>query len=249
MNQPRRCVGRCRTDAILTLTAVVGVAAAGVHAATVGGDVTVVTDNIYRGISENDGRPAAQFDLHVGSNNGLFGGLWGSTLSSPRSDFLAEPYIGMRFSLSSAWSATVTAIDYSYVHHEYGRSDDYQELSVSFSYLDAVNLSLSTSPDVVHYWRGVRVGRYASYDANITGERALFGPAFVTAGVGYYYLTGPARPAWGTQGYGYGNIGLAAEHGPWRLDVGYYFATSQAENLFPYSASNNRVAASLSWRF
>ena len=249
MRPSQRRVGRYGTGPILILAAVAAIAASGVHAAVVGGDITVVSDYIYRGISENEGRPAAQFDLHVGTNSGLFGGLWGSTLSVPRSDFQLEPYIGMRFALSSAWSATVTAVDYSYLHHEYGRSDDYQDLSVSFSYLDSLNLSLSASPDAVHYWRGLRVGRYAAYDANITGQWALFGPILATAGLGYYHLSGPSRPAWGTQGYGYGNIGLAAEHGPWRLDVGYYFADSQAENLFPYSASNNRAAAALSWRF
>jgi uncharacterized protein (TIGR02001 family) len=231
------------------LTTVLGMAVPGVEAAAVGGDVTVVTDYIYRGISENEGRPAAQFDLHAGANNGLFGGLWGSTLSSPRTDFEFEPYIGMRLSLTSEWSATATAVDYSYLHDEIGRTDDYQELSVAFSYLDTLTLSLAASPDAVHYWRGIRIGRYLAYDANITGQWPLLGPVLATAGVGFYYLSGPARPSWGTQGYGYGNVGLAVEHGPWRLDVAYYFADSQAENLFPYSASNNRAAATLSWRF
>jgi hypothetical protein len=260
------------------LTGVAGAAATGAGAATVGGEVTAVTDYIFRGISENDGRPAAQFDLHVTANNGWFAGVWATTLSGPRAtppppgatttgpagDAEIQPYLGMRFVLSSNWNATLSAVDYTYLHHEYGGSDDYQELSVAFQYLDTVTLSLAASPNAVHYWRGFRVGRYPGYDASVSGEWPLLGPLLATAGVGYYYLSGPsshtstfntpngrvtAKNDWGTQGYGYGNVGLAAEHGPWRLDVGYYFSDKQAQNLFPYSAQSNRAAATLSWRF
>jgi len=258
------------------LTSVVEVAAGGVHAATVGGDVTVVSDYIYRGVSENDGRPAAQLDLHVGTDNGLFAGVWATTLNEraapsppaptlgPAGDFEIQPYLGVRFALSSDWSATVSAVDYVYLHTEYGASHDYQEVSVALQYLDSLTFSLAASPNAVHYWRGFRVGRYEGYDANVSGEWPLFGPFLVTAGAGYNYLTGPSSHTaivatatgpqsitthWGTQGYGYGNIGLAAEHGAWRLDVGYYFSDRQSEHLFPYSGRNNRAAAALSWRF
>src|SRR5262249_51178618 len=157
----------------------------------------------------------------------------------PAGDFEIQPYLGMRFALSSDWSATVSAVDYVYVHTEYGASHDYQELSVAFQYLDSVTFSLAASPNALHYWRGFRVGRYEGYDANVSGEWPLVGPLFATAGAGYYYLTGPSSHTssiatatgpqsvtahWGTQGYGYGNIGLAAEYGRWRLDVGYYFS-------------------------
>jgi len=261
------------------LTAAAAAAAAtGADAATIGGDVTVVTDYIFRGVSENAGRPAAQLDLHVAGDNGWFAGVWATTLSGPAAtppapgattkgpagDSEVQPYIGMRLVLSSDWSTTLSAVDYSYLHHEYTLSDDYQELSVAFQYLDTLTLSLAASPNAVHYWKGFRVGRYAGYDASASGEWPLWGALFVTAGAGYYYLSGPSSHTsyvttptgraktttfWGTQGYGYGNVCLAAEHGPWRLDVGYYFADRQAENLFPYSARNNRVAATLSWRF
>ncbi len=260
------------------LTAGAAVAATGAGAATVGGDLTVVTDYIFRGISENAGRPAAQLDLHVAGDSGWFAGVWATTLSGPpdappppyaattgpAGDAEVQPYLGMRFVLSSDWNTTLSAVDYSYLRHEYGRSDDYQELSVAFQYLDTLTFSLAVSPNAVHYWKGFRVGRYLGYDASLSGEWPLWGPLFVTAGAGYYYLSGPSSHTslmmtstgnvsvttqWGTQGYGYGNVGLAAEHGPWRLDVGYYFADRQSENLFPYSARNNRVAATLSWRF
>jgi uncharacterized protein (TIGR02001 family) len=278
VGQSRRRAGRCRTGSILMLMAVATAAATGAGAATVGGEVTAVTDYIFRGVSQNDGRPAAQLDIHVAAGNGLFAGIWATTLSGPRStapppgamttgpvgDSEIQPYLGMRFVLSSNWNATLSAVDYTYFDHEYGRSDDYQELSVAFQYLDTLTFSLAASPNAVHYWRGFRVGRYAGYDASVSGEWPLAGPLLATAGAGYYHLSGPSghtgtfttptgmvtvKTDWGTQGYGYGNVGLAMEHGPWRLDVGYYFSDKQAQNLFPYSAQSNRAAATLSWRF
>lgn len=249
MGQSRHRAGWHRTGFLSVLSALLASAAPHVRAVTFGGDIAAVTDYIYRGVSQNDGKPAAQIDVHLGANNGLFAGAWATSLSRERTSLEYELYAGKRFDLSSAWNVTLTAVDYSYVHNSQAHSNDYQELSVAFGYLDALTLSLSASPDAIRYWRGYRLGRYASYDADVTFQWPLCGPLLATAGAGYYYLSGPAPAAWGTQGYAYGNAGLAVERGPWRLDVGYYFAEAQAENLFPYAASNNRAAAMLSWRF
>jgi uncharacterized protein (TIGR02001 family) len=217
---------------------------------TFGGDLTAATDYIFRGVSQNDGHPAAQFDVHAASNSGFFAGMWGSTLDSrePRADYEVELFAGKRFELSTAWSASATAVEYSYVHREGTRSDDYQELSVAVTYLDALTFSVAASPNAVRWWRGYRLGRYPAYDADVTGQWPLAGNLYATAGAGYYYLAGPAARS-GTPGYAYGNAGLALEWKAWRLDAGYFFADSQARWLFPYSASNNRLAATLNWRF
>jgi uncharacterized protein (TIGR02001 family) len=231
------------------LTVILTSAAADVEAVTFGGDVSAVTDYIFRGVSQNDGKPAGQFDVHVATDSGLFAGAWGSSLSRARSRFEWELYAGKRFDLSSDWNLTLTAVDYDYAHDSRAHANGYQELSAALGYLDTLTVSISASPNAIRYWRGYRLGRYAAYDADVTFQWPLFGPLLLTAGAGYYYLSGAAPASWGTQGYGYGNAGLAFERGPWRVDVGYYFADSQAENLFPYAASNNRAAASLTWRF
>ncbi len=234
---------------MLVLTAILVAAGRNVAAVTFGGDVSAVTDYIFRGVSQNDGKPAGQLDLHVAADDGLFAGAWGSSLSRASASFEWEVYAGKRLDLSSEWNLTLTAVNYDYARNSRAHSSGYQELSVAFGYLDTLTVSVAASPNAIRYWRGYRLGRYASYDADVTFQWPLFGPLLLTAGAGYYYLSGPAPSSWGTQGYGYGNAGLAFERGPWRVDVGYYFSDSQAENLFPYAASNNRAAASLTWRF
>jgi uncharacterized protein (TIGR02001 family) len=223
-------------------------------AATFGGDVTVVSDYIFRGISQNDGNPAAQLDLHAGTGRGYFAGVWATTINASEraTDYEIEVYGGKRFQLSSTWNATVSAVDYVYEHRTYRKSGDYQEVAVSVGYLDALNFSVAYSPNAVRYWKGYRLGRYSTYDADLTGQWSLWRDLFATGGIGFYYLTEPPVESTHLTGYLYGNVGLALEHGPFRLDVGYYAADSQARWLFPYAGVGNRtssVAASVSWRF
>jgi len=221
------------------------------RAATFGGGITGVTDYIFRGISWNDGNPAAQLDLHVAANSGLFAGVWASTLDrgAGRSKLELELYAGKRFVLSTDWSATLTATDYNYLRGSTLGYLAYQEISASFSYLDIWNFSLTASPNTPRYWERSSLGRHPAYDADVSMQWPLFGPAYLTAGAGYYYLTGPSGNRAGMPGYAYGNAGIALERSAWRLDVGYYFADAQAEYLFPYAGSTRRVAAALSWRF
>jgi len=221
--------------------------------ATVGGEVTAVSDYIFRGVSQNDGHPAAQLDLHAASDAGYFAGAWATTINASQrpTDYELEVYGGKRFQLSSTWTATLSAVDYMYEHRAGRRSGDYQEVAVSIGYLDALNFSVAYSPNAVRYWKGYRLGRYSTYDADLTGQWSLWRGLFATGGLGFYYLGEPEVPG-SMRGYLYGNAGLALEHGPFRVDVGYYVADSQARWLFPYAGTGDRtssVAASISWRF
>jgi uncharacterized protein (TIGR02001 family) len=220
-------------------------------AATFGGDLTAATDYIFRGISQNNGHPVAQFDLHGATNTGnYFAGMWGSTLKSSKKqgNFELQFYAGRRWQLSNTWSAAVTGLAYIYLHET--PDEDYQELSGSLSYLDQVTIAVAATPNAVRYKYGYRVGRYPAYSSDVTAQWPIYGDWFLVGGAGYYYITGPDPPDTGPSGYGYGNVGLAFEHRAWRLDGGYFFSSSQAKQLAPYSAeATNRWAASLTWRF
>ena len=119
----------------------------------------------------------------------------------------------------------------------------------SLAYLDSLSFSVAVTPNAVRYLDGYRIGRYPAYDGDATGQWALIGDLFATAGAGYYYLSGPDTAETGTPGYAYGNAGLALVVRDWRLDVGYFLAEHKARYFFPYVMSTSRVAASLSWRF
>ena len=226
----------------------------GAIAASVGGEVSVTSDYIYRGLSESAGHAAVQVDLHASSAAGTFVGAWASTRDrklDPEANYEVELYLGHRFNFTSAWSTTLTAVSYSYVGDTKEMSNDFQEVSAAVSYLDRWTFSLSAAPNIMRYWRYRRAGRTAAYTADTAGQWLLSEGLFLTGGAGYYYYflrnSAPGRAV--GAGYGYGNVGFAFERQGWRLDVGYFFTQRRAELLSAYPSADNRVAGSLSWHF
>jgi uncharacterized protein (TIGR02001 family) len=218
-------------------------------AVTVDGDITYTSDYVFRGISETAGRSAGQLDLHLSTGGGTFLGVFASTLGHvwhmPYADlgwdYELEEYLGHRFDLSPAWSATVTAVNYSYLGGNAPVSNDYQELSAAVSYLDLWTVTVAAAPNAVRYHRGDRLGRYPAYTLDATAQLPIVGRLFVTAGAGYYTSDGAD--------YAYGNAGLAFEFKSLRLEAGYYAAQDRARTLFPYGRAGNRFAGSVSWHF
>jgi uncharacterized protein (TIGR02001 family) len=220
---------------------------------TVGGNLAVTTDYIYRGLTESDGHVAVQGDLHIESDGGTFIGAWASTRDhhfDPYADYDLELYLGHRFALGSAWSATLSGRSHYFLGGNQEQSADYQELSAALNYLDRWTLSVTAIPNAVHYWFDEHLGRSRAWVADTSAQWQLLEQGlFVTGGAGYYYIegTGPGIAAGG--GYVYGNAGLAFEQRRWRIDVGYFVAERQAQRLFPYPIPSDRIAATLTWRF
>lgn len=219
-----------------------------------GGNVALTTDYIYQGVSESDGHPALQADLHA-NTDGSFFGAWASTRDrdlDPGAPGELEIYCGHRFDLSSAWSATVSARSHYFLRATQG-SVDYQEASAALAWLDRWTFTVAAIPNAVRWYDYLRLSRSPAWVAETSGQWLIGRGLFVTGGAGYYYSSGtvPAgiaddRPA---SGYAYGNVGLAFEERHWRLEVGYFLAQNRAEDLFPYPPVNRQVAGTVSWHF
>lgn len=222
-------------------------------AVSVGGGAALTSDFIYRGVSESDGHGAVQADLHVVATQGTFLGLWASSRDrslEPGAPAVLDIYLGQRFALGTAWSATLSARSHYYPGaSDYEPSADYQELSAALSYLDCWTLSVTVIPNAVRYWESIRLSRSAAYVADASGQRLIGSHFFVTAGAGYYYSSGTGGGIERATGYGYGNVGVAYELHAWRLDVGYFLAQEAARRSFPYPIASSRLAATLAWRF
>jgi uncharacterized protein (TIGR02001 family) len=221
-------------------------------AASVGGDVAVTSDYIYRGLSESNGDPAAQIDLHVGTNQGSYVGVWATTRShklDPGADYDLVTYLGHRFNIGGSWNATLGADGYFYLGGRQEISNDYQAVTASISYLDRWTFSASWMPDAVWYWNLVREGRTPAYVAETTGQWLLWKGLSVTGGAGYFRFSGLGNEGSGVSGYAYGNVGLAYEWRSWRVEVGYFLTQKQAMHILEYPLANDRVAGTLSWHF
>ncbi|HVW67665.1 MAG TPA: TorF family putative porin [Steroidobacteraceae bacterium] len=245
---------RTRVGSLCIGLALSTVSAQPAAAPTFGGELAVTTDDIYHGYSETDHQAAAQLDLHLALSSGTFFGVWASSL---RNDYLPyaaahiETYIGQRFALSSDWSTSLTATNISYAGGHQYYSSDYQQLAASVAYLDRWTFSVAAIPSAVRYWYEYRVGRYAAYVAETSGQWWLTHGLYLTGGAGYYLFTGSRSGPYPqpSLGYVYGNVGLAYEWRDWRIDVGYFLTQKRVAELMPYDTANQRVAGTLSWRF
>lgn len=218
-----------------------------------GGGLALTSDYIYRGVSESDGHGAVQGDLHLTTNGGTFLGAWASSRDSdldPDANSVLELYLGHRFELGTAWSATASARSRYYLSaSSYQPSDDYQEISAALTYLDRWSVSLTSIPNAVRYWVYRRLSRTPAWVADTSGQWALTQQLLLTGGAGYYYSSGTGPGINRASGYAYGNVGAAFEWHAWRLDVGYFLAQNAARRTFPYPIARAHFAATLAWHF
>lgn len=217
-----------------------------------GGNLSVTTDYIYRGVSESNDHGALQGDLHLATRDGTFTGVWGSTRDSqldPGGSYDVELYLGHRFALGDSWSTTLSARGHYFGGGVFEPSADYQEVAATLMYQDRWALSLTAVPNAVRYWFYLRLRRSPAWVADTTGQWLIAPGLYVTGGAGYYYSMGTGPGIEATASYGYGNVGLAYEWRRWRLDVGYFLTQADAAKLFPYPIADHRVAGTITWRF
>jgi uncharacterized protein (TIGR02001 family) len=237
---------------LLAAAAPPGEAAGSSEGVTVGGELAVTSEYIYRGVAESDGNAAVQADLHAGTAGGTFAGVWGSSRNrnyAPYADDDIEVYAGHRFQLSSAWGATLSARSHYFVGGAQESNDDYQEIIGALTYLDRWTLSLTSIPNAVRYWYDLRLSRSPAWIADTSVQWLLTPGLFVTGSAGFYYSSGTGPGFYSQFDYTYGSVGLAFEHRHWRVDFGYFLAQARAAQLFPYPIANDRFAGTLLWRF
>jgi len=111
--RPGHAAARRRRWIVLSAALLAGTARAGPFDGPLsfGGDLAVTSDYFYRGLSQSNGNPAVQGDLHV-SDGGLFAGVWASTRNPdliPYANYDLEVYLGKRFEFGSEWSGGLSA--------------------------------------------------------------------------------------------------------------------------------------------
>jgi uncharacterized protein (TIGR02001 family) len=219
---------------------------------SVGGNLAVTSDYIYRGVSQSDGHGALQAELHATSGGGNFIGAWASTRDNsfdPYANADVELYLGHHFDLGGVWGAALSGRAHYFVGGNQQVSDDYQEIIASLTYMDRWALSLTAIPNAVRYWYTQRLSRSPAWVAETSGQWLIGEWFFVTGGAGYYRATGTGPGIEAANGFAYGNAGLAFEYRRWRLDVSYFLTQEKAQQLFPYPTADHRVAGTLLWRF
>jgi uncharacterized protein (TIGR02001 family) len=210
----------------------------------IGGSVSLVSDYVYRGVSQSRGEPALQADFHYASVHGWSVGVWGSTVElngiEGRSAEL-NAYAAYRWQWSSNWHSKVMAVHYAYPWNDISNYE-YNEFVGSLSYRNrlfaTVAFSFDSNRTVSPAYRTDKDIR--SYE--LAGSVPL-GRSFSTnLGIGYYDLPDPAD-------YLYWNAGVSYDWRAFRAEISYIGSEDAAERLNYGRFAGDRVAATLSWRF
>lgn len=235
----------------LIVLGVASVCAAGAAWAdgSLGGSVDVTSDYIFHGLSQSNGDPALQGDIHYRATTQAataenYIGLWGSTVSRAATGgtFELNAYAGRTFLLGGSSSATLNFVHYAYPNARGRPRYDYDEFSATWAYQDRIALTLAWTPDTGSYTdrgRGLCC-RVLSYDAAV---HQSLGHAFtLSAALGYDQLSGAS-------GYAYWNGGVGYMIGAVQLDLSYFALQPRAEYQYGDPLAARRWVGTVIWRF
>jgi uncharacterized protein (TIGR02001 family) len=248
---------RLRLLLVISLTGA-RVASAGVALDDFGGSLALTSDDIYHGISQTCGDPAAQGDVHYRSSGGqspteAFAGVWGSAgLGQAACGKARETnfYAGYAFATAADSTGTITYTHYGYPGGAYtigplaGLRYDYDTLEAQWAWQDQVYLTAAWTPDALRYASHTVLRDRTARSYGLQLRQPLARGFSLSAGVGYDEIADP----FGT-GYGFWNAGVGYAVGAVQLQVGYFVTARRAERLFGTYVAGNRFSASVVWRF
>lgn len=226
-----------------------------------GGSLALTADDVYRGVSQTCGHPAAQADAHVrelgASGWALFAGVWGSAglggTPCGRAKEL-DAYAGYNFALSSDLSATFTYTRNAYPGggygnpHLYGDRYDYDQLGTSWNLMDRLYFTLAWTPDALGYVRYegmlLRVQTRSAFAYGLEWRQPLVSWLSLEAGAGYDQMPDPFGI-----GYAFWSLGLTHQAGPLELNLAYFGTANHAVRLLGPESAGRRVSVTILWSF
>jgi uncharacterized protein (TIGR02001 family) len=231
---------------IVLLTLLVCGSATAVDAAA-GGLLGVTSDYVLRGVSQSDGDPAVQGEVHYAFARGWSTGLWASQVRLLPGHVTAEldAYLQWSAALSDNFDFGATVTHYSYPGDPRPISYDYDELGLSLSWRDQLYIAASWTPrlNLYSYTDGLaRDHGVFNYEASL--HRSLRSHFDLSAGAGYYDPPGLEYAA-----YGYGNARLAWHYGHWRADLAWIWAQNADHRQYTHGPAGGPLAASIAWSF
>ena len=211
------------------------------------GTAWLTSDYVFRGVSQSQQRPAGQGELYYRFANGMYAGLWASSVDFTAGgdeddgvDFELDPFLGWEFALNDFLSADVMLVRQVFVDPLPGVDYDYNELEAKL-------------------WLGEHWFAHLawSHDAFASGEAATYvaggceiplgeSPLAFEAGAGWYDLDEVAG-----DGYGDWRIGLAATRGAFAARFALHDTVSYGSELEDFVGARNsagrRFVATLSF--
>lgn len=206
------------------------------------GSLTLTSDYVQRGISQNDGNAALQASLAYWNPTGWYAGGWASMVdtanryypSSKGANAEVDLFAGFGRRLGEDWVLDTKAVGYFYPDDPAPVSYDYLELVVSLAWRERFYASVAATPRMT--WRDYYGGlhEHAAFNYELSAQRPLTQWFTWMIGAGYHQLGAP-----NVSGYVYGSTSLVMQLNRVTFELGYYSTQSKADHLF-----GERLAAS-----
>lgn len=237
----------CRLQRIITiLVASVALGSSGPATAEidVGGQVTITTDYVFRGVSQTMSGAALQGELGIEGDSGWYGYAWASNVdftdsNAPDDGARLELNLGAGYARSINDSLTVSleATAYIFPDTEAGFDYDYEEWHGSLNIDDRHELTVSYSDNV--FGSGSNGVFYAARTGLDLSEQVYLGVEF-----GRYNLENSYDIS-----YNYSVLSVAGSANSVDWQLSYLMTTDEAKEIFYESTVSNRFVLALTRAF
>lgn len=228
-----KSTGEVRWRTALRHAAALALLALGFHARAVelGGSTALVSDYVFRGVSQTGGRAAVQAGVTAGLKGGFYALVWGSSVEfddMPQVHTELDYGLGWSGALGEDWTIDVCLTRYTYAN---ARELAYAEWAATATWRDRAWVSVGYSPDTFN------AGERAEYGQ--VGVRVPIGERWRAEGaVGRYRLDNVLGEA-----YSHAQIGVVwSDGGNVELRLTGHHTDDAARRLFPELAGS-RLAA------
>jgi uncharacterized protein (TIGR02001 family) len=149
------------------------------------GQLSLLTDYVYRGYSKNRSNPLAQGRLDYQHESGWFAGIGLSQVSfddrinSDYADIEIKPSMGWSVAFTPDWRGEVFASGYIYDGPIFGHDANFVEFYAAAHYQDSLSAKISVAPNA--YQRHVTVPNY-----EISYRRDILDTVQLSAALSYY---------------------------------------------------------------
>lgn len=238
------CGYRLRVPVMLMALAFSGLSGDAAADINVGGQVTVVTDYLFRGVSQTMSGAAAQAELDIAHDSGWYGYAWASNVdftdSATPDDGAAVEFdlaAGYVHSIGDNVTVGLEATAYLFPGTKDGYDYDYTELQGSFTLHDRHSLTIAYSDDV--FGSGTEGIFYALGSGLALSEQLSLGVE-----LGYYDLSDGYDMA-----YSYAQMSLAGALKSLGWQLSYVTTADEAGSLFYESTIDDQLTFALTMSF
>ena len=212
-----------------------------------GGTLGLVSDYVFRGVTQTRGAAALQGGVHWRHDDTWLAGAWASTVDpnpGPGPTLELNLYAGVRHQLVSDWAVRLVAIHYSYPGGNARLNWDYDEVAASLAFRDRLAATIAWTPNYSSFGDGRVVSDRKAMSYELTAQLPWRQHWQASAGAGYQDLDN----LFGT-GYVFWSCALTFSAAPWQLTLARVGTSGRAADLYGDELTRDRWSLGLQWQF